>query len=117
MVEVALRRRAVGERDAIDVALALREDADDARRTAFRVDDFVADLDRTHRRPPARRQDLGVERLRLGKSGAWDGDERRVEPGRDRLRQHRLAGARRAEHEQAALALAARALERLARLP
>ena len=54
---------------------------------------------------------------RLGEAGAGDRHERRVESGRDRLRQHRLAGARRAEEEQAALALAARALERLARLP
>ena len=40
-----------------------------------------------------------------------------LKPGRDRLREHRLAGARRAEEEQASLALAAGALERLARLP
>src|SRR5436190_2144066 len=42
---------------------------------------------------------------------------RRVEVRRDRLGEHRLAGARRAEEEQAALALAAGALELLARLP
>ena len=41
----------------------------------------------------------------------------RVEARRDRLREHRLAGAGRAEEQQAALALAAGLLERLARLP
>ena len=40
-----------------------------------------------------------------------------LKPGRDRLGEHRLAGARRAEEEQAALALAAGALEGLAGLP
>ncbi len=48
---------------------------------------------------------------------ARDRDERRVEAGRDRLREHRLAGPGRAEEEQPALALAAGLLERLARLP
>ena len=54
---------------------------------------------------------------RLREAGARDGHERRVEPGCDRLREHRLAGAGRAEEEQAALALAARLLEALAGLP
>src|SRR5581483_6342875 len=54
---------------------------------------------------------------RLREAGARDRDERRVEAGRDRLREHRLAGSRGAEEEQASLALAARPLERLARLP
>src|SRR6185437_390815 len=54
---------------------------------------------------------------RLREAGARDGDKRRVEARCDRLREHRLAGARRAEEEQAALAFAACALERLARLP
>ena len=40
-----------------------------------------------------------------------------LKPGRDRLGHHRLAGARRAVEEQAALALAAGLLEDLARLP
>ena len=54
---------------------------------------------------------------RLREAGAGDRDERRVEAGRDRLGEHRLAGAGRAEEEQAALTLAARLLERLAALP
>ena len=54
---------------------------------------------------------------RRGEAGAGDRDERRVEAGRERLREHRLPGAGRAEEEQAALALAAGALERLAGLP
>src|SRR5262249_4998063 len=54
---------------------------------------------------------------RLRESGAADRDERRVEPGRDRLCEHRLAGARCSEEEQSAFALAAGALERLAGLP
>ena len=54
---------------------------------------------------------------RLREPGAGDRDERRVEAGRDCLREHRLAGAGRADEEQAALALAAGALERLTRLP
>ena len=53
----------------------------------------------------------------LREARAGDRDERRVEAGGDRLGEHRLAGAGRAEEEQAALALAAGALERLARLP
>ena len=117
VVEVALGGRAVREGDAVDVALALREDADHASRAALGVDHLVAELDRAHRRPAARREDLGVERLRLSKSRARDRDERAVEPGRDRLRQHRLAGAGRAVEEDAALTAAAGQLERLARLP
>jgi hypothetical protein len=54
---------------------------------------------------------------RLREAGAWDRHERAVERCRDRLRQHRLAGARRAEEQHAALALAAGLLELLARLP
>src|SRR3954451_4359015 len=54
---------------------------------------------------------------RLGEARARDRHERRVEVGCDRLRQHRLAGAWRAQEEQPALALAARALEVLAGLP
>ncbi len=53
----------------------------------------------------------------LSEAGARDRDERGVEPGRDRLREHRLSGPGGAEKEQSALALASRALERLARLP
>src|SRR5439155_15752095 len=56
--------------------------------------------------------DKGCREARAG-----DRDERRVEAGGDRLREHRLAGTRRAVEEQAALALAAGALEHLARLP
>jgi hypothetical protein len=48
---------------------------------------------------------------------ARDRDERRVEAGRERLREHRLAGAGGPEEEHAALALAAVVLELLARLP
>ncbi len=44
-------------------------------------------------------------------------DEGRVEPGRERLREHRLARAGRAEEEEAALALSTGALERLPGLP
>ena len=55
------------------------------------------------------------ERGREARAG--DGDERRVEAGRERLREHRLAGPGCAQEEQAALTLAAGALERLARLP
>ena len=51
------------------------------------------------------------------KPGARDRDERRVEAGRERLREHRLAGAGGPEEEHAALALAAVVLELLARLP
>ena len=46
-----------------------------------------------------------------------DRDERRVEAGRERLRQHRLPGARSSEEEEPALTLAAGTLERLAGLP
>ena len=53
----------------------------------------------------------------LGEAGARDRHERAVERRRDRLGEHRLAGAGRAEEEDAALALAARLLELLARLP
>ena len=52
-----------------------------------------------------------------GEARARDRDERRVETGRECLREHRLAGAGRAEEEEASLALAARPLECLARLP
>ena len=45
----------------------------------------------------------------LREAGARDRHERAVERRRDRLREHRLAGAGRAEEEHAALALAARA--------
>src|SRR5207248_9066950 len=44
---------------------------------------------------------------RLREARARDRDERRVEAGRDRLRQHRLARPRRAEEQQAAPAFAA----------
>src|SRR4029079_16582536 len=54
---------------------------------------------------------------RLREAGAGDRDDRGVEAGRDRLGEHRLAGAGGADEEQPALALAAGALERLARLP
>ena len=54
---------------------------------------------------------------RLGEARARDRDERRVEAGRDRLGDHRLARSRRSEEEQASLALAAGALEHLAGLP
>src|SRR5207237_2557807 len=54
---------------------------------------------------------------RLREPGAGDRDERRVEAGRDRLREHRLTGAGGAEEQKAALALAAGPLEGLARLP
>ena len=50
----------------------------------------------------------------LREARARDRDERRVEPGRDRLRHHRLAGAGRSVEEQPAFALAAGALEHLA---
>src|SRR6476659_662862 len=54
---------------------------------------------------------------RLGEARARDGDERRVEARGDRLREHGLAGAGRAEEEQAAFPLAAGALEALTGLP
>src|SRR5581483_10853142 len=54
---------------------------------------------------------------RLREARARDRDERRVEPGGDRLRHHRLARARGAVEEEAALALAAGPLEDLAGLP
>ena len=53
----------------------------------------------------------------LREAGARDRDERAVERRRDALGEHRLAGAGGAEEEHAALALAARLLELLARLP
>ena len=52
-----------------------------------------------------------------GEARARDRDERRVEARGEGLREHRLPGAGGAEEEEAALALAAGALERLARLP
>ena len=55
------------------------------------------------------------ERLREARAGHRD--ERRVEPRRDRLGHHRLAGAGSPVEDQAALALAAGALEDLAGLP
>src|SRR5262249_737414 len=55
------------------------------------------------------------ERLREARPG--ERHERAVEARRDRLREHRLPGARRAEEEDAALALAAVLLELLAGLP
>ena len=55
------------------------------------------------------------ERRREARAGHRD--ERRVEAGRERLGEHRLARSRGAEEEQPALALAACALERLAGLP
>src|SRR6185437_8352807 len=54
---------------------------------------------------------------RRGEAGAGHRHERRVEAGGERLGEHRLARSGGAEEEQAALALAAGALERLARLP
>ena len=53
----------------------------------------------------------------LSEAGARDRDERGVETGRDRFREHRLAGSGRAEKEQSALPLSSRPLECLARLP
>ena len=53
----------------------------------------------------------------LREAGARDRHERAVERRRDRLGEHRLAGAGRAEEQHAALALAAGLLELLARLP
>ena len=55
------------------------------------------------------------ERRREARSG--DRDERRVEAGRESLREHRLSGPGRAEEQQSALTLASCALERLTRLP
>ena len=52
-----------------------------------------------------------------GEARAGDRHERAVEVGGDGLGQHRLAGAGGAQHQQAALALAAGLLERLAGLP
>ena len=52
-----------------------------------------------------------------GEAGAGDRHEWAVEVGRDRLGEHRLAGAGRAQEQQPALALAAGLLELLARLP
>src|SRR5262249_47454623 len=54
---------------------------------------------------------------RLREARARDRDEGRVEARRDRLREHRLAGTRWPQEEQAALALAARGREELAGLP
>ena len=53
----------------------------------------------------------------LSEPRARDRDERAVEAGRNRLREHRLAGARRAVEEDAALTAATGQLERLAGLP
>src|SRR5205085_2222637 len=53
----------------------------------------------------------------LREAGARDRHEGRVEAGGDRLGEHRLAGARGTEEEQASFALAAGSLERLTRLP
>ena len=52
-----------------------------------------------------------------GEARPGDRDEGAVETGGDGLGQHRLARARRAQHQQAALALAARLLELVAGLP
>ena len=52
-----------------------------------------------------------------GEAGARDRDERRVEAGRERLREHRLARPGRAEEEQAPLPLSPGALEGFPRLP
>src|SRR5439155_15633373 len=54
---------------------------------------------------------------RLSEPGPWDRDERGVEARRNRLGQHRLPRARRAEEEQPSFSLAAGAFKRLARLP
>ena len=54
---------------------------------------------------------------RRREAGARDRDERRVEPGRERLREHGLPRTRRTQEEEPALPLASRTLERLARLP
>ena len=54
---------------------------------------------------------------RLREAGARDRHERAVEGRGDRLGEHRLAGARRAQEQHAALALAAGLLELLAGLP
>jgi hypothetical protein len=54
---------------------------------------------------------------RLREPGAGHRDDRRVERRRDRLGEHRLAGARRADEEQAAFGLAAGGAELLARRP
>ena len=85
-------------------------DEDDAlaapfRRELLRLAREVADDDHVH----------AHERLREARAG--DRDEGTVEVRRDRLREHRLARAGRAEEEEPALALAARRLELLARLP
>src|SRR6185295_3796786 len=72
----------VDEDDALAAPLA---------REPLRLPREPADRDRVH----------ADERLR--EAGAGDGDERRVEAGRDRLREHRLAGSGRAEEEQPAL--------------
>jgi hypothetical protein len=53
----------------------------------------------------------------LGEARAGHRDDRRVEARRDALGEHRLAGARRADEQQAALGLAARLTELLAGLP
>src|SRR4029079_26387 len=54
---------------------------------------------------------------RRRKARARDRDERRVEAGRKRFREHRLPRSGGAQEEKAALALPARTLERLAGLP
>src|SRR5262249_37319586 len=56
--------------------------------------------------------DKGLREARPG-----DRHEGGVEAGRDRLREHRLAGARRAEEEQASFTFTAGSLEGFARLP
>ena len=82
-------------------------------------DALTAPLAREPLRAP--REDADDDRVdadeRGGEARTRDRDERRVESGRERFREHRLPGAGRAEEEEAALALATRALERLARLP
>src|SRR5207248_11535202 len=86
----------VDEHDALAAPLA---------RELLRLAGHVADDDHVH-------ADEG-----LGEPGSRHRQERRVEAGRDRLRQHRLPRAWSTEEEQATFSLSARFLEGLARLP
>jgi hypothetical protein len=101
----ALPERLAAQADGVDLV-----DEDDAlpaplAREATRAGDHQRDDDHVH----------ADEHLREAR--ARHRHDRRVEARRDALREHRLAGARRADEQQAALGLAAGLAELLARLP
>ena len=116
VADVAPRVRVAGRRHLLLQRLAAHADGVDL---VDEDDALAAPLARELLGPP--REHAHDDRVDAdegrGEARAGHRDERRVEAGRERLGEHRLARARRAEEEQAALALAARTLERLARLP